>query len=126
MKVSMKLMVARGFAMAIAALFLLVMVTASAVGQQETGQITGRVVDPQDRVVPGASVTVKSVGTGAERTATADDQGNKKQHQQILDAVTGGSMGGGVKMNPNTGQFSVQAWREGDSDIVLVELAREL
>jgi len=71
----MKLMVARGFAMAIAALFLLVMVTASAVGQQETGQITGRVVDPQDRVVPGATVTVKSVGTGAERTATADDQG---------------------------------------------------
>src|SRR3989442_519231 len=75
MKVSMKLMVARGFAIAIAALFLLVMVTASAVGQQETGQITGRVVDPQDRVVPGATVTVKSVGTGAERTATADDQG---------------------------------------------------
>src|SRR5438128_613404 len=75
MKVSIKLMVARGFAIAIAALFLLVMVTASAVGQQETGQITGRVVDPQDRVVPGATVTVKSVGTGAERTATADDQG---------------------------------------------------
>ncbi len=75
MKVSMKHMVARGFAIAIAALFLLVMVTASAVGQQETGQITGRVVDPQDRIVPGATVTVKSVGTGAERTATADDQG---------------------------------------------------
>src|SRR3984893_4184729 len=75
MKVSMKLMVARGFAIAIAALFLLVIVTSSAVGQQETGQITGKVTDPQDRVVPGATVTVKSVGTGAERTATSDDQG---------------------------------------------------
>src|SRR5947209_13632763 len=75
MKKSLQHIAARSFAIAIAALFLLVMVTASAVGQQETGQITGRVVDPQDRVVPGATVTVKSVGTGAERTATADDQG---------------------------------------------------
>src|SRR5437870_13887195 len=75
MKKSLQHIAARGFAIAIAALYLLVMVTASAVGQQETGQITGRVVDPQDRVVPGATVPVKSVGTGAERTATADDQG---------------------------------------------------
>jgi len=75
MKVSLQHLVARGFAVAIATLFVLVMVTGSAFGQQETGQISGRVTDPQDRVVPGATVTVKSVNTTAERTATTDDQG---------------------------------------------------
>ncbi len=75
MKVSLQDLVARGFAIAVAALFVLVMVTGSAFGQQETGQISGRVTDPQDRVVPGATVTVKSVNTTAERTATTDDQG---------------------------------------------------
>lgn len=52
------------------------LVGATAFGQQETGQISGRVLDPQDRVVSGATVTLKSVSTGAERTATTDDQGN--------------------------------------------------
>jgi outer membrane receptor protein involved in Fe transport len=75
MKSSLKQAVARGFAISIATLFLLVMVASSAMAQTETGQITGKVVDPQDKIVPGAMVTVKSVGTGAERTATSDDQG---------------------------------------------------
>ena len=52
------------------------LVGATAFGQQETGQLSGRVYDPQDRVVSGASVTMKSVSTGAERTTTSDDQGN--------------------------------------------------
>lgn len=66
---------AKGISYATAALFVLVMVSGAAMAQ-ESGQLTGRVTDPQDRVVPGASVTVKSVGTGAERTTTADDQGS--------------------------------------------------
>jgi hypothetical protein len=67
--------VANTLSMVIATLFLLANVTVVALGQGETGQITGRVTDPQDRVVPGATVTAKSVTTGLERTATADDQG---------------------------------------------------
>jgi len=51
------------------------MVTSSAFGQAETGQITGKVTDPNGAVVPGATVTVKSVNTTAERTATADNDG---------------------------------------------------
>jgi hypothetical protein len=47
----------------------------AAFGQAETGQIKGRVTDPNGAVVPGATVTVKSVATGAERTATADSDG---------------------------------------------------
>jgi hypothetical protein len=54
---------------------LLVALSATAFAQLETGQITGRVTDPNGAVVPGASVTVKSVETGAERAATSDAEG---------------------------------------------------
>jgi hypothetical protein len=43
--------------------------------QVTTGDITGRVTDEQGRVVPGATVTATSKGTGAARTATANDVG---------------------------------------------------
>ncbi|MGI9167914.1 MAG: carboxypeptidase regulatory-like domain-containing protein [Pyrinomonadaceae bacterium] len=65
---------AKSVSYAFASLFVLVIVTSAAVAQ-DAGQITGRVTDQQDRVVPGAAITIKSVGTGAERTTTADDQG---------------------------------------------------
>src|ERR671913_280962 len=55
---------------------LLLLSGATAFAQTETGQITGRVTDPNGAVVPGASVTVKSVETAAERAATADAEGS--------------------------------------------------
>ena len=57
-----------------AALFMLATVSIAVVAQ-DFGQLNGRITDPQDRVVPGATVTIKLVGTGAERTVTTDDQG---------------------------------------------------
>src|SRR3712207_1627998 len=53
----------------------LVALSATAFAQLETGQITGRVTDPNGAVVPGAAVAVKSVETGAVRNATADEEG---------------------------------------------------
>jgi hypothetical protein len=47
----------------------------NASAQTETGQINGSVKDPNGAVIPGASVTVKSVETGAERSATANEEG---------------------------------------------------
>lgn len=43
--------------------------------QSATGQIAGRVTDPNGAVVPGANVTIKSVDTGREVTATSDSDG---------------------------------------------------
>ena len=40
-----------------------------------TGAISGVVTNPAKEVVPGATVTVKNVGTNREDTATSDDQG---------------------------------------------------
>jgi hypothetical protein len=42
---------------------------------QVTGVLSGRVVDATDAGVPGATVTVKTVDTGATRTATTDESG---------------------------------------------------
>jgi outer membrane receptor protein involved in Fe transport len=46
-----------------------------AFGQAETGQITGTVLDPSGAPVPNATVTVKSVDTGAARTAKSSMAG---------------------------------------------------
>src|SRR5690348_13041332 len=47
----------------------------SAFAQAETGQITVKATDPQKAVVPGASVTVRSVERGTTQTATTNDEG---------------------------------------------------
>jgi carboxypeptidase family protein len=44
--------------------------------QTETGAIAGTVTDPSGAIVPGAKITVTSVGKQNTRTATADGRGN--------------------------------------------------
>jgi hypothetical protein len=48
---------------------------ASAFAQTELGRISGRVVDVQGAVVPGATITVTNTGTNEKRTVTANDEG---------------------------------------------------
>ena len=43
--------------------------------QASTGDIEGRVLDPQGAAVPNATVTAKSNETGLEKTTTSDDEG---------------------------------------------------
>src|SRR5215216_5182197 len=43
--------------------------------QANTGLIQGTVTDPNGAVVGGASITVKNVGTGFERTVTTNSDG---------------------------------------------------
>ncbi len=58
-----------------AVLFLLLMFVS--VGAQEfRGSLTGKVTDPNGAVVPGATVTIKNVGTNVENTATTNDDGS--------------------------------------------------
>ncbi len=56
-------------------LLLVFAVSAFAQSQATTGNIEGRVLDPRDAAVPGASVTATNQQTGLEKTATTDDQG---------------------------------------------------
>ncbi len=56
-------------------LAMLAMLPATALAQTETGRITGTVTDQSGAVLPGATVTLKSLSTGATRTATSDALG---------------------------------------------------
>src|SRR5918911_3508365 len=49
---------------------------AFAQSEATTGQIEGRVLDPNGAVVPNATVNAKNQDTGLERTVTTDDEGN--------------------------------------------------
>ena len=57
------------------AAMVLLLTCASAIAQQTTGTVTGRVVDQQGSAVPGATVTAKSATTGFTRTEVSDAEG---------------------------------------------------
>ena len=46
-----------------------------ALGQTDAGRITGTVTDQNGAIVPGATLVVKNLKTGEERTATSSDEG---------------------------------------------------
>lgn len=48
----------------------------SIISAQSTATLQGTVTDPQGAIVPNARITVRSTGTGAERTVEADSEGN--------------------------------------------------
>ena len=60
----------------LAVVFALALTAATTLAQSATGEIVGKVTDPNGAVVTGAVVSVKSVDTGRELTATSDDQGS--------------------------------------------------
>ena len=60
----------------LSALFAIAMMAGSIMAQSATGQIVGKVTDPNGAVVAGATVSVKSVDTAREQTATSDNQGS--------------------------------------------------
>src|SRR5438067_3474459 len=65
------------FVLGCAAVCLLTIAFASpGVAQVTTGEITGRVTDPQGKVVAGATVTVTNKGTGSSRSATTNESGD--------------------------------------------------
>ena len=55
---------------------LLVLFTATGMAQTETGQLIGKVSDPNGALVAGATVAIKSINTGRELTAASDEEGS--------------------------------------------------
>jgi len=59
----------------LSAAIVLLLSCASAFAQQTTGNVTGRVLDPQGAAVPGVSITAKSATTGFTRSEVSDAEG---------------------------------------------------
>jgi len=57
------------------AAMIVLLACASALAQQTSGSITGRVLDQQGAAIPGATVTAKSPSTGFTRTEISDAEG---------------------------------------------------
>jgi hypothetical protein len=60
----------------IAALFLTLLLVASASAQEFRGSIGGRILDPNGAVLPGATVTARNVSTNAETKVQSGDDGS--------------------------------------------------
>src|SRR6266550_4215618 len=60
----------------LSAVFAVLMMAGAVLAQSATGQIVGKVTDPNGAVISGATVSVKSVDTGREMTATSDSEGS--------------------------------------------------
>src|SRR5262245_52019071 len=56
-------------------LVLTLFVAAGLRAQQTTGSISGRVLDPQKKAVPSATIQARDVNTGVTRIEVADDEG---------------------------------------------------
>ena len=54
----------------------MVLLAVSAIAQTDLGRISGRVVDANGAVVPGATIKVINTGTNETRTVTANDEGS--------------------------------------------------
>ncbi|HMF57430.1 MAG TPA: TonB-dependent receptor, partial [Pyrinomonadaceae bacterium] len=66
----------RGGASALVMLLLaLALFSGAALAQTDTGQITGQITDPNGAVIPNATITVKAIATGIERTVQANGDG---------------------------------------------------
>ena len=59
----------------LAVVFAIAMIAGTVLAQSETGQIVGKVTDPNGAIVAGAAISLKSVETGAQRTATTNEDG---------------------------------------------------
>src|SRR5690242_16879773 len=62
--------------LALVALLWLISMSAFAQSQATTGNIEGRVLDPNEAAVPNAEVTATNQATGLEKSANTDSEGN--------------------------------------------------
>ena len=113
--------IARGLSF-LAVVFALMISAGSALAQSATGQIIGNVTDPNGAVVTGANVTVKSLDTAREVTATSDEQGS-----YIISALPPGLydvtvQGGNFKPSQQRVQVTIGSKVSVDTQLALTEV----
>ena len=105
--------------------FAIAMMAGATFAQSATGQINGKVTDPNGAVVAAANVTVKSVDTGRETTAISDNDGTYTitALQPGLYDVT--VQGGNFKASNQRVQVTIGSKVSVDTQLALTEVTGE-
>ena len=74
-KIKLRQSAATGAVGFLSVVFAIAMMAGATIAQSATGQINGKVTDPNGAIVAAANITVKSVDTGRETTAISDNDG---------------------------------------------------
>jgi hypothetical protein len=106
-------------------MFAIAMMAGTTLAQSATGQIVGKVTDPNGAVVVGANVTAKSIDTGRETTATSDNEGS-----YIITALQPGLydvtvQGGNFKASNQRVQVTIGSKVSLDTQLALTEVTGE-
>ena len=105
--------------------FAFALTAATALAQSATGEIVGKVTDPNGAVVTGAVVTVKSVDTGREVTATSNEQGSytiTSLQPGLYDLTV---QGGNFKASNQRVQVTIGSKVSVDTQLALTEVTGE-
>jgi hypothetical protein len=105
--------------------FAIALTASAAFAQSATGQIVGKVTDPNGAVVAAANVTVKSIDTGRETSATSDNDGSYTitNLQPGLYDVT--VQGGNFKASIQRVQVTIGSKVTVDTQLALTEVTGE-
>ncbi|HSS22417.1 MAG TPA: TonB-dependent receptor [Pyrinomonadaceae bacterium] len=94
----------------------------SAFAQSATGAIIGKVTDPNGAIVAGATVTVKSVDTGRETTATSDADGTYTINALVPGLYDVTVQGGNFKASNQRVQVTIGSKVSVDTQLALTEV----
>ena len=124
-KTNLRQSAATGALAFLSVVFAIAMMAAAAFAQSATGQIVGKVTDPNGAVVSGANITVKSVDTGRETTAISDNDGS-----YTITALTPGLydvsvQGGNFKASNQRVQVTIGSKVSVDTQLALTEVTGE-
>lgn len=104
-------------------LLLIVAISAgAALAQSATGEIVGKVTDPNGDVVSGANVSVKSVDTGREATAISDSYGSYRVTSLTPGLYDVSVQGGNFKASNQRVQVTIGSKVSVDTQLALTEV----
>ncbi|MEP6922419.1 MAG: carboxypeptidase regulatory-like domain-containing protein [bacterium] len=109
----------------LAIVFAITVMAGSTLAQSTTGQIVGRVSDPAGAVVSGAVVTVKSVDTSREITATSDNQGSYTITNLTPGLYDVSVQGGNFKASNQRVQVTIGSKVSVDTQLALTDVTGE-
>ncbi len=124
-KTKLRKAVATGTLAFLSVVFAMAFMAGAAFAQSATGQIVGKVTDPNGAVVAAANVNVKSVDTGRETTAISDNDGSYTitALQPGLYDVT--VQGGNFKASNQRVQVTIGSKVSVDTQLALTEVVGE-